>query len=162
MLDAWDFAIGDVRIDRDLRWRRSDSRIGSARNSSHVGQRGYFRNVYVVGNIGDLRNAGNVGIVGNVWLRLDQHRFLVDGDVADNSGRQRSNGNSAGIHRDRKSWGQFRNSSTDDQCIAPFVRGGSGTSDPHHDFSVEHYQRHRNANSSGRLTNHYTREGEQP
>ena len=151
MLNAWDFAIGDVRVDLDLRWRRIDGRIGSARDSSHAGQRGDFRNVCVIGNIGHLRNAGNVGFVGNVRLRLDRHGFIVDVDLADSSGRQPSNRNSAGIDRDRKSRGQFRNWGTDHQRIAPSVYGGTG-----------HHLRYRNVNSSGRLTNNCIREREQP
>jgi len=104
MFDRGDCALGNVRIDRDLRRRRDGD---GNRDAGDVGNGNIVRNVDVVGNISDignvdnLRNDGNVGIVGNVRFRFEQHCFIVNANVAHNSGRRCSNGNSVGIFRDR-------------------------------------------------------------
>jgi hypothetical protein len=108
MFDRWDFAIGNVRIHRDLRRRRNGYRRHDVCHRGNGGLHGNVRDVNVVGNIGnignvdDLRNAGHVGIVGNMRLRLKQHCFIVDSNVnvAHNAGWRRSNRNSVGIYRD--------------------------------------------------------------
>ncbi len=113
MFDCGDFAIGNVRIDRDLRRRRNSSRSRDARHRGNVRRHGNVGNVNVVGNLGDIgnadnfRNAGNVGTVGNVRLRLKQYRFIVDSNVnvAHNTRWRRSNRTSVGIYRDWQPWG---------------------------------------------------------
>ena len=121
MFDRGDFANGNVRIPRYLRWRRNGNgkRNRDARHRGNVGHHGNVGNINVVGNIdvvgnlGDfgsvdiLRDAGNVRVVGNVRLRLKQHGFVVvaNVDVAHNVGRPRSNRSPVGILPDWQSWG---------------------------------------------------------
>jgi len=109
MFDRGDFAIGNVRIARDLRRRWNGNRNRDARDR----RIDIVRTIDIVGNLGDvgrvdiLRNAGNVRVVGNVRLRLKQHCFIVvsNVNVAHPAGRQRSNRSSVGILRDWQSWG---------------------------------------------------------
>jgi hypothetical protein len=112
MLDLGNFAVGNVRIDRDLRRRRNGRRSRDARHRGNVGHHGNIGNVDVVGNVSDignvdnLRNAGNDGVVGNVRFRL-KYCFIVDPNVnvAHNAGRRRSNRDSVGFYGDQQSWG---------------------------------------------------------
>jgi len=122
MLDHWDFAIGNVRIDVNLRRRRND-------NGNRDGRNG--RNVDVVRNFDNLRNDGYGGIIRNVRLRLEQHCFIVGANVDDahNVGRRRSNGNSLGVYRDRQSWSQLRSRGTNGERSAVCTYGGTGTND---------------------------------
>jgi hypothetical protein len=139
MLDPWDCAFGNVRIDRDLRRRRYGN---GNRNTGDGGDHGYVGNVNIVRNIRDLwnvdnlRDDGNVGVVRNVRLRLGQHGFIVDANVAHNRGRGCANGNSAGIYRDRQSWSELRSSGTDGKRVAPSVYGRAGANDPQHCLSA--------------------------
>jgi hypothetical protein len=107
MLDLRNFAIGNVRIDHDLRRRRNGSRSRDARHRGNVGHYGNVGPIVIVGRIGDIGNAGHDGVVGYVRLRLKQYCFIVDPnvDVAHNAGRCRSNRNSVRFHGDRQSWG---------------------------------------------------------
>jgi hypothetical protein len=137
MLDPGDCAFGNVRIDRDLRRRRNDNGNRSTGDGGVHGNAGNVnvRNVDVIRNIRDLRNVdnlrddGNIRVVGNVRLRFGQHGFIVDANVAHYSGRGCSNGNSAGIYRDRQSWSELRSSGTNDKRIAPCVYGRAGADD---------------------------------
>ena len=174
MLDPGDFAIGNVRIDRDLRRRRNGSRNRSARYRGNAGNVDLHGNVDIIGNVSDignvdnLRDAGNLGLVGNVRLRLKQHCLFIDSyvNVADDAGWRRSNRNSVGIYRDRQSWGQLRGSGTDDERIAHCGQRGAGANDAHcyisaHCFIAHdkhyagpdhrHHWDHRNVHHSGRL-----------
>ena len=77
-------AIVNVRIHRELRWRRNGNGQRSAGDRDNGRQRGddghgrfgivnVARNIEHpghVGRIGDLRNAGNGGNVGYVWFGL--------------------------------------------------------------------------------------------
>jgi hypothetical protein len=104
MLDRWDCAIGNVRIDLDLRRRRNGNfDVGDAGNVNIVRNVDIVGNISDVGNVDNLRDAGNVGIVGNVWFRLEQRCFIVDANVngTHNAGRRRSDWTSFGIYRDR-------------------------------------------------------------
>ena len=115
MFDRGDFAIGNVRIARDLRRRRNGNgnRNDDAGNRSAVGNINVVRDIDVIGNLGDvrsldiLRHAGNVGIVGNVRRRLKQRCFIVDSNVnvVQHAGWQRSKRNSVGFLPDWQSWG---------------------------------------------------------
>ena len=121
MFDRGDFAIGNVRIARDLRRRRNGNgnRNSDARHRGHdgrhrdVGNINVVRDIDVIGNLGDvrsldiLRHAGNVGIVGNVRRRLKQRCFIVDSNVnvVQHAGWQRSKRNSVGFLPDWQSWG---------------------------------------------------------
>ena len=112
MFERGDVAIGNVRIDRQLRRRRNDSGSGGACHRGNNGSHGDAGNINIVANVNCagidvLGNAGHVGNVGNVRLRLEQHCFIVDADVngADRAGRWRSNRNSVGFLRDWQSWG---------------------------------------------------------
>ena len=120
MFDRGDLAIGNVRIDRQLRRRRNGSGNRGAchrgNDGGHHGRGGphgdagninVVANVNCAGNVDVLGNAGHVGNVGNVRLRLEQHCFIVDADVngADRAGRWRSNRNSVEFLRDWQSWG---------------------------------------------------------
>jgi hypothetical protein len=113
MFDRGDLAIGNVRIDRQLRRRRNGSGNRGACHRGNDGPHGDAGNINIVanvncaGNVDVLGNAGHVGNVGNVRLRLEQHCFIVDADVngADRAGRWRSNRNSVGFLRDWQSWG---------------------------------------------------------
>ena len=65
--------------------------VGSSdtRDRGHVGLRRRMSSTVIdIGNVDNLGNAGNVGIVGNVRLRLEQHGFIVDANVADSTGWQ--------------------------------------------------------------------------
>ena len=106
MFDPGDCALGNVRIDRDLRRRRNDN------GNNDAGDDGIVRNVDYP------RDAGNVRIVGNVRFRLEQHCFILNANVAHNSGRRCSNGNSVGIYRDRQSWRQLRSNRTHNERSA--------------------------------------------
>jgi hypothetical protein len=148
MLDLGNFAIHNVRIDRYLRRRRNGN------GDRGAGHGGIVRNVDVVGNVGNLGSAGNLGIVGNVRCGLEQHCFIVGAnvDVAHNGRWRCPNGNSVGIHRDRKSWSEFRRSGANDQRIAHrFIRD-----DGH--FSVPNERAERDAEHYGQLLNNFNRE----
>ena len=78
MFDSGNLAIENVRIHRELRRRRNDTR---SRRSRQLGRSGNPANVWstvivesgnidVVGNVDILRNAGHGGNVWNVRLRL--------------------------------------------------------------------------------------------
>jgi hypothetical protein len=129
MLDPRDFAIGNVRINRDLRRRRN------GHGNHDVSDLANVRNVHLVGTLGDIRtvdnlgHAGNVGHVGNVRLRLEQHCGVFDTiiDVADNARWRGSNGTPLGIHRDRQPWSQLRSSCADAKCIADYRVCFTGT-----------------------------------
>ena len=124
MLDRWDCALGNVRIDSDLRRRRNDN------GSRDVGNVDVVGNISDVGNVDKFRDTGDVGIVGNVRFRLEQHCIIVDAklNVAHNSGRGCSNGNSVGIFRDRQSRGQLRSSRTNNDRIAHCGANSGGAS----------------------------------
>jgi hypothetical protein len=125
MFDRGDVAIGNVRIDRQLRRRRNGTRNRGAchcRNdgqhgdghhgdASHRGNNGPYvdagyinivGNVSCVGNVDILGNAEHVGNVGNVRLWLKQHCFIVNSNVnvAHHAGGLRSNRNSVRFHGD--------------------------------------------------------------
>jgi hypothetical protein len=129
MFDRRDFAIGIVRIDRNLRRRRT-ARRKHRRNDEHhddTGNLDVVRNLGDVGSVDNLRNAGHVGLVGNVRLRLEQHYGVVESNGIDSNGdnvavrhdgRQRSNRSAVGILRDRQSWGQSLIDAADDDRIA--------------------------------------------
>jgi hypothetical protein len=106
MFDRGEFAIGNVRIARDLRRRRIGNRNHDARRRGDAGNIDVVDNLSNIGSVDILRNAGHVRIVGNVRLRLKQHCCIVESNVnvADSAGRRRSNRNSVGILRDRQSW----------------------------------------------------------
>jgi membrane fusion protein, multidrug efflux system len=133
MLDPGDFAIGNVRIHRELRWWRNGSRNRSCRHRSNLGNVDVIGHVGDIGNVDNLGHAGNLGHVGNVRLRLKQHCRFIDSnvDVADNAGWRRSNRNPTGIYRDWQSWGQFRGGDTDDERIAHCGYRGASTNDTH-------------------------------
>jgi hypothetical protein len=123
MLDPWDCAIGNVRIDLDLRRRRNGNGNfdgGNAGNVNIVRNVDIIRNVSDVGAVDNVRHAGNLGIVGNVWFRLEQRCLIVDANVnvTHNTGRRRSDRTSVGIDRDRQSWGQLPGSGTDAERIS--------------------------------------------
>jgi hypothetical protein len=124
MLDRRGLAIGNVRIDRNLRRRRNDN---GNRDRGNVG------NISDIGNFDNLRDDGHFGIVGHVRFRLERHCFIVGANLndVDNAGRRCSNRNSVGIYRDRQSWGQLRSSGTNDQRIAHCGCGGDSTNDAH-------------------------------
>ena len=111
MFDRGDVAIGNVRIDRQLRRRRNGTRSRGTCHRGNNGPHGDTGNINIVGNdssVGNVDNVtGHLGNVGNVRLRLEQHCFIVDADVngADRAGRCRSNRNSVGFLRDWQSWG---------------------------------------------------------
>ena len=115
MFDRGDFAIGNVRVARDLRRRRNGNgkRNHDAWHRGNVGRRSAVGNIDLVGNLGDvgrvdiLGNAGNVGVDGNVRLRFEQHCCIVNPDVnvAHNVERPRSNRSPVGILPDWQSWG---------------------------------------------------------
>jgi hypothetical protein len=112
MLDLGNFAVGNVRIDRDLRRRRNgsrsrDARHGNVGNVNVVGNIVIVGNICDIGNVDDLRNVGNDRVVWNVRLRLKQCCLVVNPDlnIAHNAGRRRSNRNSVGFNGDRQSWG---------------------------------------------------------
>ena len=153
VLDRGDFAIGDVRIPRDLRRRRNGNRNrdvrhrGSVRQHGDVGHDGAVGNINVVGSIdvvGNLRdvgivdilgNAGNVGIVGNVRLRIEQHClifvsnvFVSNVNVDRLAERQRPSRSSVGFLRDWQSWDQSHNSAADDSVLP--ITGSVGSSAP--------------------------------
>jgi hypothetical protein len=106
MFDRGDFAIGNVRIARDLRRRRNDNGSHDARHRDKFGQHGNAGNIDVDGNLGDigrddiLRNAGNVGIDGSVRLRFEQYCCIVEPNVnvSHHDRRQRSSRNSVGFY----------------------------------------------------------------
>ena len=89
LFDFGDFANGNVRIARDLRWRRSGNgkRNHDARHRGDVGRRRAVGNIDVDGNLGDVgRNdifgdAGDIGADRNVRLRRQQHHGIVEPDV---------------------------------------------------------------------------------
>jgi hypothetical protein len=114
MSDGGDSALGNVRINRELRRRRHVGRNrgarhrGQFRRHGNVGHYDGVGDINVVNNFGDVRNAGNLGIVrsaghvgnvGNVRLRLKQRCCIVQSNVNDahHSGRRRSNRNSVRI-----------------------------------------------------------------
>ncbi len=136
MLDHWDFAIRNVRIDRNLRRRRNDNGNRDAGDDGDVGNVDVVWNISDIGNYDNLRDDGHVGIVGNVRFRLEQHCFIVSANVAYNAGRRCSNRNSVGIYRDRQSWGQLRSSGTNGECLANCGCGRAGTSDAPHCLSA--------------------------
>ncbi len=146
MLDLGDFAIGNVRIRRELRRRRNGRRSRDARHRGNVGRNGNVGNVNVVGNIDNLGNVGHDGVVGNVRLRLKQCCFIVDSNVnvAHNAGRRRSNRNSVGIFRNWQSRGEFRSSGTDDKRIADCGYGTVGANDAHCHVSAHRFISHDN------------------
>jgi hypothetical protein len=125
MLHRRNFTIGNVWIDRYLRWGRNGNR--NLDTCDRVGNA-------VIGNDGNLRDDGNLGFIGNVRLRLKQHSFIVDTNVnvAHDAGRCCSNGDSAGIIRDWQSWSQFRSSRTNNDRIAHCGYRGAGTDDAFH------------------------------
>jgi hypothetical protein len=153
LLDLGNFAVGNVRIDRDLRRRRNGSRSRDARHRGNVG------NINVVGNIGDIGNAGNDGVVGNVRLRLKQCCVIVDSNinVAHNAGRRRSNRNSVGFYRDQQSRGQLRRRGPDDERIALCGCSNVGADDAQRFISRDKHRAgsdhrdHRNVDHSRRL-----------
>jgi hypothetical protein len=167
MLDPGDYALGNVRIDLDLRRRRNDN---GNRDAGDIG------NVNIVRDVDNLRDAGNLGIVGNVRFRLEQYCFIVGAnvDVTHNVGWHCSNGNPAGIYRDRKSWGQLRSSGANDERAAPCGYGGAGPNDARHylsarcfirddkHFAVPDHRAHRNVEYSGRLLKQLIRELDRP
>jgi hypothetical protein len=155
MFDRGDVAVGNVRIDRQLRWRRNgarnrgachcgnDGHHGDASHRGNNGSHGGAGNINIIrndgsdGNVDIPWNAEHVGNVRNVRLRLKQHCFIVDSnvnvDVAHHAGRRCSNGTSVGIIRDRQSWGRLRSSRTNNDRIAHCgYRRGAGTNDAHH------------------------------
>ena len=145
MFDFGDFAIGNVRIARDLRRRRNDDRNHDAYDHGGAGKFIVVGNIGVDGTFGDvgsvdiLRNAGDVRAVGNVRLRLKQHCGIIEPNinVTDHDERRRSRRNSAGIHGDRQSRRERRSSGTDAQRIAHCRHCGTkfdGSSDAH-DFT---------------------------
>lgn len=144
MLDPGDFAIGNVRIDRYLRWRRNGNGNRGACDSGNVGHHGNIGNVNVIRNIGDIgnidivRNARDLGDVGDVRFRIEQHRFIVGtkSNVTDNAGRRCSYRASVGIYRDRQPWGQLRSSGSNTERIAEcwFRRADCGRTDRPHDY----------------------------
>ena len=95
MFDLGEFAIGNVRIAHDLRWRRNSNgkRKHDARHRGDVGRRSAAGNINVIGNInvdGNLadigRNdifgdAGDIGADRNVRLRREQHHGIVEPDL---------------------------------------------------------------------------------
>jgi hypothetical protein len=154
MSDRGDVAIGNVRIDRQLRRRRNgtrnrgachcgnDGHHGDASHRGNNGSHGSAGNINIIGNDGsdgnvDIPgNAEHVGNVRNVRLRLKQHCFIVDSnvnvDVAHHAGGRCSNGTSVGIVRNRQSWGRLRSSRTNTDRIAHCGYRGAGTNDAHH------------------------------
>jgi hypothetical protein len=122
MLDTRDFAIGNVRIDGDLRRRRRVNGNYGARDGGDI------RNADVIGDVSDIRNvddprdAGNLGHVGNVRLRVEQHRGVFDTNinVADNAGWRGSNRTPLGIDRDRQPWSQLRGGCSNTKRIADY------------------------------------------
>jgi hypothetical protein len=95
MFDPGEFAIGNVRIARDLRWRRNGygKWQHDARHRGDVGRRSAVGNINVIGNInvdGNLAdvgrndifgNAGDIGADRNVRLRREQYRCIVEPDL---------------------------------------------------------------------------------
>jgi hypothetical protein len=129
MLDTRDFAIGNVRIDGNLRRRWSVNGTCGARDSGDI------RNVDVIGGVSDIRNvddprdAGNLGHVGNVRLRVEQRCGVFDTNinVADNAGWRGSNRTPLGIDRDRQPWSQLRGGCADTKRIADHRVCSTGT-----------------------------------
>jgi hypothetical protein len=130
MLHHRNFAIGNVRIDRYLRWRGD----GNGNHDTCDGGNVVIGNITDIGNVDNLRDAGNLGTVGNVRFRLEQRCFIVDANVnvTHDAGRRCSNGTPIGIYRDRQSWGQLRCSRTNNDRIAHCGYRGSDTDDAHH------------------------------
>ena len=134
MFDRREFAVGNVRLDRDLRRRRNGGRNRGACHRGNNGPHGDPGNINVVGNVSYvgkfdiLRNAGHVGNVGNVRLRLDQHSFIFDSNVdvnfAHHAGRRRSNRNPIGILRNWQSWSWLRTGGTGAKRIAHYGECG--------------------------------------
>ena len=139
MFDLGDFAIGNIRIARDLRRRRNGNgnRNHDARHRGDVGRRGNIGNVDVGnidvdGNLGDvgridiLRNVGDVGPDGNVRLRFEQPRCVVEPNVnvTHHDERRRSSRSYVGILRDQQSRGECRTRDTNAKRIAHYRQRG--------------------------------------
>src|SRR6185503_18067313 len=115
MIDGGDFAIGNVRIARDLRrrWNGNGNWNVGTRHRGDVGRRSAVGNINVDGNHGHvgtvdiLRHAGNVGINRNVRLRLEQYCRIVDTNVnvTHHDEQPRSNRHSVGVYGGRQSRG---------------------------------------------------------
>ena len=90
MLDHRDFAIGNVRIDRNFDGGGMAMGTATPATAATSGMSTSSWHISDIGNFDNFRNAGNLGIVGNVRLRLEQHCFFVDANVnvADNTGRR--------------------------------------------------------------------------
>jgi hypothetical protein len=138
MRDTRDFAIGNVRIDGNLRRRWSVDGNYGARDGGDI------RNVDVIGDVSGIRNvdvprdAGNFGHVGNVRLRVEQHCGVFDTNinVADNARRRGSNRTPLGIDRDRQPWSQLRGSCADAKRIADHRVCSIGTNHARGDVSA--------------------------
>ena len=146
MFDRGDFAIGNVRIARDLRrrWNGNSKRHFDTRNRGNAGRHAIIRNIDIDGNFGDvgivdiLRNAGNVGINRNVRLRLEQRRRIVDANVniAHHDEQPCSNRNSVGVYGGRQSRGYCRARGLNAERIAHCQRRRAGTNDADRCISV--------------------------
>ena len=105
MFDRGDLAIGNVRIDRQLRRRRNDSGSGGACHRGNNGSHGDAGNINIVANVspvGSVDNiSGHLGNVRNVRLRLKQRCCIFNSNInsAHRAGRLRSHRNSVGICR---------------------------------------------------------------
>ena len=149
MFDRGDFAIGNVRIARDLRrrWNGNGKRHFDTRNRGNAGRHAIIRNIDIDGNFGDvgivdiLRNAGNVGINRNVRLRLEQRRRIVDANVniTHHDEQPCSNRNSVGVYGGRQSRGYCRARRPNAERIAHRQRRCAGTNDADHCISVHRF-----------------------
>ena len=144
MLDLRDFAIWDVRLERNLRRRRNRSWDSSSRYCGIAGNVDLFGNddiigdVSDVGNVNNLRHAANFGHVGNVRLGFKRHRLFFESDlnVTDRARWRRSNRNPVGVYRDRQPWGQFRGCRTNDGRFTHCGHRGASANDAHRYISA--------------------------
>lgn len=119
MLDAGDFAVGDVRIPSELRWRWNGGRRRGAcyrRDAGHVD----------IGTVGHVRDGADLGPVGNVRRRFEQRGFLLHSyvNVADRAGWRRTHRDSSGIDRNWQSWGELRSGDTNNERTTHRERRG--------------------------------------
>jgi hypothetical protein len=125
MLDTWDFAFGNVRIDIELRRRRNGRRRCGA------GHRGD------TGNVGHAGDGAGFGHVRNVRRRVKQHGLVLYSDInAHDAGWRRSYRHSVGIYRNRQSWGQRRHARPDGDRIAHGGTESGRTRHAHRDLSI--------------------------
>jgi hypothetical protein len=125
MLDTWNFAFGNVRIDIELRrWRNGRWQRGAG----HWGD---------TGNVGHARDGASSGRVRNVRRRLKQHGFVLYSDInAHDAGWRRSYWHSVRIYRNRQSWGQHRSTRPDGERIAHGDTESGHTRHAHRDLSI--------------------------